>query len=435
MQINTDFFNSKSGIELLSKLFLSSGEGIMFFDKSGRIIAQNPRAEQMFGYQEIELLGERVEKLVPDKFKERHVGHREKYTAHPSVRSMGVGRDLQGLRKDGSSFPIELSLSYLQHENETMVVAFITDISLRKDQELKLEEQRKKLEDYTSALENKVRDRTRELEHLNLGLQSQIHERKIAESELKKSLQELRKAEKEILKALDKERELSELKSRFVSMASHEFRTPLTTISSSANLIRKYPESDQQENRTKHIDRIQNSVKNLTSILNDFLSLDKLQSGAMEVRNSSFQLDELIEEVLKDMTVYLKKGQTILCESLPKVAMQTDIHLLKNSLINLLSNASKYSSDQDSITLKCQLKNEKVIITIQDFGIGIPKKEQKNLFQRFFRAANATNIQGTGLGLNIVKNYVDLLKGQICFVSEEGKGSTFEIEIPTRNPL
>jgi PAS domain S-box-containing protein len=430
MRINSDFFNSKRGLELLSKLFQNSGEGIMVFDGIGQVIAQNPRAEEMFGYMETELIGERVEKLVPNKFKDRHTAYREKYTAHPSVRSMGAGMDLQGLHKNGTTFPIEISLSYLTHENETLVVAFITDISLRKQQEEKLNEQRKELEEYTTALENKVKDRTRELEHLNLGLQSQIHERKLAESELKKSLQELRKAEKEILKALDKERELSELKSRFVSMASHEFRTPLTTISSSANLIRKYPDTNQQENRIKHIDRIQNSVKNLTSILNDFLSLEKLQSGAIKVNYTSFSLNALFDELLQEMSVYLKRNQKINCDMSTDMTIMNDVHLLKNALINLLSNASKYSSEGDEISMGYKVDGKRVNIYVQDKGIGIPKKEQDKLFDRFFRAANATNIQGTGLGLNIVKNYVDLLKGKISFVSEEGKGSTFEIEIP-----
>ncbi len=431
MQLNSDFLTSKNGLELLSKLFHSSGEGIMVFDGQGGVTAMNPRAEEMFGYKEAELAGQKVEKIVPAEHRHHHVHHREKYTAKPSIRSMGLGLDLQGLKKDGTTFPIEISLSYLQHDDETLVVAFITDISLRKRQEQTLAEQREKLKEYTSKLEAKVKDRTRELEHLNMGLQSQIQERKLAENELKKSLQELRKAEKEILKALDRERELSELKSRFVSMASHEFRTPLTTIASSANLIKKYPEADQQPNREKHADRIVNSVRNLTTILNDFLSLEKLESGAVKLHVTEIQLDDLVQEIIQEISMVLKKGQHIECDCIEAGMIRTDANLLKNLLINLLSNASKYSSEGAQIDVRCEPTDKGLQIEVQDYGIGIPKREQKNLFDRFFRAANAVNIQGTGLGLNIVKKYLDLLGGSISYESEEGKGSTFSIKIPT----
>lgn len=431
MQSSIDFFKSKDGNELLGKLFQSSGEGIMVFDGGGRVKAMNPRAEEMFGYTETELLGELVEKLIPMNLRAQHVGHREKYTKKPALRSMGAGMDLEGLQKSGDTFPIEISLSYLKHEDQTLVVAFITDISLRKGQEKILEDQRLKLEEYTSKLESKVKSRTQELEHLNLGLQSQIQERKLAESELKKSLQELKKAEKKILKTLEKERELSELKSRFVSMASHEFRTPLTTISSSASLISKYPETDQQDNRIKHIDRIQNSVKNLTAILNDFLSIEKLDSGAVQVKLKEIDLCKLIEEIRQEMNLTLKKGQQIKGRLGKEIIVSTDPHLVKNLLFNLLSNASKYSKEGDDILLDCELQKSCVKLSVQDFGIGIPEKEQHLLFDRFFRAGNVTNIQGTGLGLNIAKKYVDLLQGTISFTSEEGKGSTFKIELPT----
>lgn len=431
MQSSIDFFKSKDGHELLGKLFQSSGEGIMVFDDKGYVRALNPRAEEMFGYSESDLLGELVEKLIPTKHRSHHVGHREKYTKQPSRRSMGAGLDLEGLRNNGDTFPIEISLSYLKHEEQTWVVAFITDISLRKNHERILEEQRQELEEYTSKLESKVKSRTQELEHLNLGLQSQIQERKLAESELKKSLQELKKAEKKILKTLEKERELGELKSRFVSMASHEFRTPLTTISSSASLISKYPEASQQENRIKHIDRIQNSVKNLTTILNDFLSMEKLESGAVEVKRTEIDLCPLIEEIVQEMSLTLKKGQQIRRKTTKQLKIYTDPHLIKNLLFNLLSNASKYSKEGDEIILECETTEKSVLLKVQDFGIGIPEKEQHMLFDRFFRAGNVTNIQGTGLGLNIVKKYVDLLKGTISFTSEEGKGTTFKIEIPS----
>lgn len=417
---------SNKGLELLNKLFHSSGEGIMFFDEQGKISTLNPRAEQMFGYKEKELQGKSVEVLVPKTIRKQHIQSRNGYIKNPSPRQMGIGRDLSGVRKDGSTFPLEISLSYIQHENETMVVAFITDITIRKKNEEELEIQRQKLEEYTEKLERKVKARTSELEHMNLGLQSQIQERKLAESALKESLEDLKKAEQEILNSLNKERELSEMKSRFVSMASHEFRTPLTTILSSANLIARY--NDNQIAREKHVDRIKNSVQNLTTILNDFLSLEKLESGAEKIKIVEFNLMEILNEVKDELYVMLKRGQEMIVDRV-EISLCSDPHILKNILLNLISNAIKYSLEEGKIFIKISVETD-IIISIIDNGIGIPEKDQEQLFERFHRAENVINIQGTGLGLNIVKKYVELLKGRITFHSQERKGSTFTIFLP-----
>ncbi|MEQ8904130.1 PAS domain-containing sensor histidine kinase [Ekhidna sp.] len=419
---------SNEGLELLKSLFESSGEGIMLFNQEGEVVMANPRAREMFGYDEGEVLGQKVEKFVPRNSQKKHVEDRKKYIDHPEPRRMGVGRDLAGLRKDGTMFPLEISLSYMQYGEEKLVVAFITDISVRKENEKKLEEQRKKLEEYTSELEQKVKARTSELEHMNLGLQSQIQERKLAEEALKQSLEDLKKAEQEILKSLEKEKELGELKSRFVSMASHEFRTPLTTVLSSANLIAKYTESDQQEAREKHINRIRKSVQNLTNILNDFLSLEKLESGAQKASFHEVDVDGLLKEVIEEMSENLKKDQKIILNG-EAPGIQADDHILKNILFNLISNASKYSNEGDEIEVNIE-SGDQLNVHIIDHGIGIPETDQSKMFDRFFRATNATNIQGTGLGLNIVKKYTDLLNGQISFKSSEGEGSTFTLSLP-----
>ena len=426
MKISSTYLMSEKGLELLNKLFHSSGEGIMFFDEQGKIATLNPRAEQMFGYTEKELQDQAVEILIPKSRRVNHIKTREEYVKKPTPRQMGAGRDLEGLRKDGSTFPLEISLSYLKHDDETLVVAFITDITIRKENERELEKQRLQLKEYTERLERKVKERTSELEHMNLGLQSQIQERKLAEKALKDSLEDLRQAEQEILRTLTKERELGEMKSRFVSMASHEFRTPLTTILSSANLIARY--TDNQDAREKHIGRIKSSVQNLTVILNDFLSLEKLESGSQKVEMRSFDLPALIEEVRDEVQGLLKKEQTITVTG-DKITLHSDPHILKNVLLNLVSNAIKYSPDDGKIELKTSNGSD-CQITIKDDGIGIPVKDQERLFERFHRAENATNIQGTGLGLHIVRKYVELLNGTITFESKEGKGSTFSVVVP-----
>ncbi len=429
MKLSSEYLMSEKGLELLGQLFHSAGEGIMLFSKNGEIEMTNPRALEMFGYAEEELLGKKVEELVPREVRSEHTSHRTKFIEKPSPRPMGQGLDLNGLRKDGTTFPIEISLNYLSHNNDKMIVAFITDITVRKESERLVKEQQKRLKEYAGELEKKVKSRTSELEHMNMGLQSQIQERKLAENALKKSLDDLKEAEREILKSLEREKELGELKSKFVSMASHEFRTPLTTILSSANLIGKYQEGDQQASREKHIERINKSVQNLTGILNDFLSMEKLESGITRVDKREVNLELLVKEVCEEMEGTLRKDQQLVIES-EAATVLSDEHILKNVLINLISNASKYSSEGDPIHVSALVEEMEVCLKVIDRGIGIPESEQKNLFERFFRADNVTNIQGTGLGLNIVKKYVELLGGKIEFKSKEGEGSTFCVRIP-----
>lgn len=431
MPISSEYLTSSNGLQLLNKIFLGAGEGIIIVDSEGKIRLINKRAEEIFEYEQNELMGRVIEDLIPKKYHKQHVPHRTEYIAHPVTRPMGIGRHLTGQRKSGSEFPVEVSLSYVMHEDEKLVVAFISDITRRKEQEDALRESEEKLKQYTAELESKVQERTQELEHLNLGLKSQIRERKLAEAALHSSLEELKKAEKEILNALEKEKELNEMKSRFISMASHEFRTPLTTIHSSANLVAKYTETEQQANRDKHVNRIKSAVNNLTNILNDFLSLEKLESGAITMKVEAFNMTDLFREVEEIFEQGLKKDQQLkitIEEGLTEVV--SDPHILKNIIINLISNAIKYSDEGKTITATTSRVKDRIQISIKDEGIGIPLEEQKNLFQRFFRADNASNIQGTGLGLNIVKRYIDLIHGNITFTSKENQGSEFVISFP-----
>ena len=233
-------------------------------------------------------------------------------------------------------------------------------------------------------------------------------------------------AEKEIFNSLQKEKELNEMKSKFVSMASHEFRTPLSTILSSASLINKYIEVDQIEKIKRHTDRIQNNVKNLTMILNDFLSLEKLENNNILSEIEPFDIIECASEVKEDMQLLKKENQTItLTHRLSSTDVKTDRFIIQNILTNLLSNAIKYSGNEGHISIDILQEDKDITIKVTDNGIGISKEDQQQLFQRFFRASNSGNVQGTGLGLHIFKRYVDLLGGTLFFESELGKGSTF----------
>ncbi len=241
-----------------------------------------------------------------------------------------------------------------------------------------------------------------------------------------------KKAEEEIRNALEKEKQLSELKSRFVSMASHEFRTPLGTILSSASLLARYDQTEQQPKRIKHIQRIKSSVTNLTTILEDFLSITRLEEGSIKLRLEEFLLKPFFEEVISDVKGLLKPDQRIELEGQDGLEVCLDKFFLRNILNNLLSNAIKYSHEGTLIRVRILEHFEELQFEVIDQGIGIPEDEQHHLFERFFRAKNATNIQGTGLGLNILKKYVDHLGGQVHLESQINQGTTFKVCCPLR---
>lgn len=224
------------------------------------------------------------------------------------------------------------------------------------------------------------------------------------------------------------EKELNELKSRFVAMASHEFRTPLTSISSSADLVEAYMIRGDFEGVGKHLARIKNSVNDLDNILTDFLSLDKLEEGITQPHFRELNLPEMVAEVRDVFEQRLKPGQTILYEHEGSAFVSLDPELLKIILVNLISNASKYSSPKAPILVNTRVTSDLMTLTVADRGIGISEEDMSRLFGRFYRARNATNIQGTGLGLYVTKCYVEMMRGQISCSSELDKGSTFLVE-------
>lgn len=621
-------------------MFESAGEGLLVANKEGTILMANPRVCEMFGYSKIELIGKEIDMLVPDHLRHRHIKHREGYHHHPKKRSMGKGVDLQCQRKDGSSFPVEISLNYFENEDDTLVMALLTDITERKKADSDLSKTLKEFADYKIALDeaaivaitdqkgiimhandnfckiskysreeligqdhrivnsghhskefirnlwttiangkvwkgelkNKAKDGTTYwvdttiIPFLNeegkpyqyVAIRADITERKLMDerilqinNELEQRVedrtealreseklystiarnfpngtisvfdQELRyvfvegkelykigvtskdligtnyldrlpkdiganikthlfnvfkgistsfefeyrnnhyilnavpmpdnkgitrqilvveqnvtkqkKAENEIRKSLEKEKELNELKSRFVSMASHEFRTPLSTILSSVSLVQKYDSPENEDKREKHIIRIKSAVNNLTGILNDFLSLDKLETGKVENNPVEFDVVKFAEEMTEEMQAVAKKGQSVIYKHSGKnTIVVADKHILKNILHNLLSNASKYSGEGTEVSFNTFSDKTKLKIEIRDNGIGIPEEEKQHMFERFFRAKNAVNIGGTGLGLNIVKKYTELLNGEIGFESKAGEGTTFTLIIPLK---
>jgi PAS domain S-box-containing protein len=403
--------------EAYREIFQSMSEGIIMVDESGMIAIANPVAEQLFGFEKDELNGTIMEKLLPERYRKGHVNFRRAFNSDPHPRRMGFGRDLTALRKDGTEFPVEISLSYTQVQGRLLVMAFISDISQRKQAEDALKRSEEQLIVYAAELEKKVEMRTEALNNTISKLEEEVVERK--------------KAEEEVRKSLEKERELNDLKSKFVSIASHEFRTPLSTVLSSAALIQQYKDKKDYDKQDKHILRIKSSVNHLTQILNDFLSLGKLEEGKIDVNIETVEIEHFLNEIVEEVNSFLKEGQKVkLHYPHAPGEIATDSRILRNIMFNLISNASKYSDINKPIYITCQSKNGKTTFTIRDEGIGIPIEDQKHLFDRFYRASNAGNVQGTGLGLNIVKRYVELIGGEIAFTSEYEKGSTFNISLP-----
>lgn len=403
--------------EAFREIFQSMSEGIIVVGREGQIVVANSVAEKMFGYEKDELIGIKLEELLPSRFRSHHVQLREDFHDKPVPRRMGYGRDLWAQRKDGSEFPVEISLSYSNSNGHPIAIAFISDITLRKKSETALKQSEEQLILYATELEKRVMARTEALDSVIAKLEKEVTERK--------------RAEEEARKALEKERELNELKSKFVSIASHEFRTPLSTILSSVSLVDQYRERRDLDKMEKHIQRIRNSVFQLTGILNDFLSLGKLEEGKVELNPQQFQMSILLADIAEEMRALLRPGQRIVTESQKEDLWAiADTRILRNILVNLLSNASKYSGEGKVIHLSYTPQGGQVEITVRDEGIGIPEEDQRHLFERFFRASNVSNIQGTGLGLSIVRRYVELLRGNIKFESTYGKGSIFVIYIP-----
>jgi signal transduction histidine kinase len=284
---------------------------------------------------------------------------------------------------------VEISLSFTKVKGELLVMAFISDISMRKTTEDALKRSEEQLIVYAAELEKKVELRTEALNNTILKLEEEVNERK--------------KAEEEVRKSLEKERELNELKTKFVSIASHEFRTPLSSVLSSAALIKQYNDRREPDKIEKHIHRIKASVNQLTGILNDFLSLGKLDEGKIEVVLESINPKLFLDEVNEEVSGMLKEGQKLIVNyNMKTEELPVDSRILRNILFNLITNASKYSDINKPIYVNYNEHAGYVSLDVRDEGIGIPEEDQKHMFDRFFRASNAGNVQGTGLGLNIV---------------------------------
>ncbi len=430
----TDKSIRKSDAELRLKAVIDTAiDGIITIDERGMVETINPAAARLFGYTAREVVGNNINMLMPQPYHSEHDQYIQRYLESGKPRIIGIGREVEGKRKDGTVFPLRLAVSevFLQGQRIfTGIIHDLTDFRAAKEKILKLNHA---LEEQNAELDRKVRERTEKLAKVvdqllftNKQLEKEIYERQAIE-------QALRESEVELKEALDKEKELSELKSRFVSMASHEFRTPLSTILSSLELVEMLKDEIHEGKREKHIGRIKNAVSHLTSILTDFLSLSRLEEGKIELQPQFFNFGEFCMDVVDEIRGQLKPGQTLdYAGQNDDREVFLDKHSLRHILSNLLVNAIKYSGEGLPVECRTAISGSQIKIEVQDHGIGIPPEDQKYLFTRFFRANNVENIKGTGLGLHIVRRYLDLMQGEISFESQLGVGTHFTVIIPIK---
>ena len=401
---NTDVFNV---------LFQAASEGIIVVNSKQIVVAANKAAQEMFGYKDGELVDQHLDVLIPKEYHRSHHHHFDNFLDKSEKRQMGHGRDLYGVMKDGTRFPVEAGLNPFTMKGEDYVMSLVIDISVRK-------ETQRQIRELNTQLEDKIKIRTRELRETVENLEEEIRRRKEAERKIKDALQ--------------KEKELNELKTKFLSLVSHEFKTPLSGILTSATLIEKYTQEEQQEKREKHLVTIRNKVHYLNNILNDFLSIERLDSGKGQYKYTSFSLKRLINEVVYNANITLKDGQEIIYpKDIDDVMLHQDEKILELILSNLLGNAIKYSPEDTVIRFGIELKDDNIIFQVEDQGRGIPEKDQKHIFERYFRAENALLDQGTGIGLNIARAHLENLNGSIHFSSEENVGTRFVVEVPVKN--
>ncbi len=405
-------------------------DGIIIIDRNGTMLLVNPSAEKLFGYLPGELDNKNVKLLMPEPHKSQHHNYIDNHLRTGEKKIIGIGREVLGLRKDGTFFPLRLAVSKFTIENDLLFTGVIHDLTAQKEAERELWYLNKNLEKLVESRTGQLQESLNQLNIINKNLESEIQNRKSAEQKLKEN-------EKELIRSLEKERNLGLLKSRFVSIASHEFRTPLANILSSLSLIDRYEAMEHVEQRKKHILKIKNNINYLNGILNEFLGLTRIEEGQVELKIEHFCLYDFLNELVEDFDLIKKPGQTLELFLQPEEGsfyIDSDKTCIKHIFNNLLSNAIKYSGEHSDIRVLLVEYPESYMIEVHDNGIGIPEEDQKFIFDLFYRASNVLNIQGTGLGLSIVKKYLETIHGEMEFESSESAGTSIRIKLPKYGP-
>ncbi len=392
-------------------------DGICITDENGIIVMNNKSLEKMFGFNQDELLHQSIAVLIPERYKEININHFLDLIKNPEQFKEGSVNELYGLHKDGKILHVEVKIKHFEYDGHLYTKLMISDISLRKHNE-------HKIRSINYGLEKEIKKQNKELKHLVKKLKS-------SNSQLKQEVQQKVLAERKAKASFKKEKEYHVLKSKFLSMASHEFKTPLSGIYTSATLIGKYNDPV-DEKINIHVEKIKKLVNQFNAILDDFLLLEKTESKAINYQPEIFVFYKLMKEILHDAQSVIKKGQRFqLTQGNEKAEVFHDKKILSLIFRNIIYNAIKYSNKDSVITIDIST-NGYITVKVKDQGIGIPKEDQKHIFERFFRAANALPFQGTGIGLNIVKHHIESLKGSINFKSKESEGTVFIVKLPLK---
>lgn len=373
----------------LHSIFNSLLVGIFVIHTDGRIEKVNDAVGRLFQSESGDLEGRQFSDIVVSEDRQHFIKLLEKMRNTQSRDIVEQSSEIRLLTLHDKPFTVELEFIHSEIDGKQFIVGIIKDLSRSKELKLQVEKE--------------------------------------------KSLRQ------EMNQKLEKERELGQMKSRFVSIASHEFRTPLAGALSSLHLIKRYLEAEGSVwnsliNRDKienHFKRIEESIINLNHLLDEFLSLNKLEENKVEIRKRSFDLKAFIAETCEDLKAISKPGQKITHQHEGNItAVYMDQQILLHILNNLISNALKYSEERQEVVVISSVDESVIKITVKDQGIGIPEAEKERLFSRFFRASNVLENQGSGLGLSIVKRYTQVLNGKVEFSSVENKGSVFTVQFP-----
>jgi protein-histidine pros-kinase len=479
-----DITERKKAEERFRLVVESSPSGVILVDRTGKITLVNSQAERLFGYNRVELIGMQVDNLLPARLRDKHPVFRNTFNEKPQVRSMGEGRELFALRKDGSEFPVEIGLNPIESQDGDLVLASVIDITERKKA---LERFRLVVESSPSAMvlvdhEGKislVNGQTEKLFGYNraeligmlveelLPLRYRTHHpgfRKLfnekpqvrsmgegrdlfamrkdgSEFPVEIGLNPIESHEGNMILAsvIDiterKMQEANRLKSEFLANMSHELRTPMNAVLGFSELLIDKKAGELNAKQLEYLNDIHASGTHLLQLINDILDLSKIESGKSELTIESFNLQEVIEEVIKVLSPMADKKQVKVKTALSAEVefARLDKHKFRQILYNLASNALKFNQPDGTVTIET-VKSGAVhfIMKVKDSGIGIAPENIKKLFMPFVQLDSGRSRQheGSGLGLALVKNIVEMHGGIIEVESILGQGSTFKITLP-----